>query len=183
MVDCKISVLFLLLVAVVMVSGCTSNYQNFDKEGISIQYPGNWSENPIPANDQNPANKSGFNIIGVFLEGGTIENYTYYMGVAAGNITNSNLTEAADRLYNNFIIKEANSQPIINRINLKNGYECIVYTYNGTGVSSGQIIYEQTYITTKDNKTAYYVMLTTRRSSGEERNQIFQEIMDSVIIK
>ncbi|MCE5214326.1 MAG: hypothetical protein LLF83_06355 [Methanobacterium sp.] len=176
---------FILLLAMVfiMIFGCTSNYQTFDKEGIILQYSGNWSENPIPTNDNTLANKSGFKIIGVYLEWGTIENYTYYMGIATGNLTNGNLNESADRLYNNFIIKEANTPPEINHTTLKNGYPCIIYTYNGTGASSGQTIFERTYIFTKDNKTVYYVMLTTRRTSGDEKYRVFQNIADSVIIK
>lgn len=167
----------------VILAFSTSDYQIFDKEGIYLEYPGNWNENPIPSNDQELAQKSGFNIIGVFLEGWTIQNYTYYMGIAQGDLSNGNLTEAADRLYNNFIIREADDHVEVNIIRLKNGYQTHVYTYNGTGVSSGKKIYERTYIFTKDYKKAYYVMLTSINPSIQENNQIWQSIMDTVLIK
>lgn len=167
-----------------MVLGCiNTNFKTFDKEGISLQYPGNWVEQPIPANDNALANQSGFKIIGVFMEGGGIENYTFYMGIAISNITNSNLTEAAERLNSIFISKEANYAPIVTETTLKNGYESYVYAYNGTGASSGLTIYEKTYVFTKDNKTAYYIMLTTPRSNLGENENIMQKIIDSVNIK
>jgi hypothetical protein len=181
----QISAIILLVAAIVaIISGCTSNnYQTFQNDDISLQYPGNWREQPNPTNDDTLANKSGFKIMKVFLEGKGIEKYTFYMGVAVGNITNSNLTEAADRIYNNFILKEADYTPIITRTTLKNSYEVYIYTYNGTGASSSLTIYEKTYIFTKDYKTVYYVMFATPRSNLEENQNIMQNIMDSVTIK
>jgi hypothetical protein len=178
-----IIIMLILALSVVMVSGCTFNgYKTFDKAGLSLQYPGNWTEISIPATDQNLANQSGFNITGVFIDGQSINNYTFLMEIAVANITDSNLTAAADKLNNNYIIKEANTAPYVNRTTLKNGYEAIVYNYNGTGASSHLTIYETTYVFTKDNKTAYYILFATSNNTSQNQ-QIIQNIMDSVTIK
>ncbi|MFA0832594.1 MAG: hypothetical protein ACC609_01135 [Methanobacterium formicicum] len=179
-----IIIMLIVALSVVMVSGCTFNgYKTFDKDGLSLQYPGNWTEISIPITDQNMANQSGFNITGVFIDGQSINNYTFIMEIAVANITDSNLTAAADKLNNNYIIKEANTAPYINRTTLKNGYEAIVYTYNGTGASSNLTVYETTYVFTKDNKTAYYIIFATPSNNTSQNQQIIQNIMDSVTIK
>lgn len=178
-------IMLILALSVVMVSGCTftGNYKTFDKAGLSLQYPGNWTEISAPATDQNMANQSGFNITGVFIDGQSINNYTFIMEIAVTNITSSNLTAAADKLNNNYIINEANTAPFVNRTTLKNGYEAIVYTYNGTGASSHITVYETTYVFTKDNKTAYYIIFATPSNNTSENQKIIQNIMDSVTIK
>lgn len=182
-IDYKTSIIMLLLAAsIVMVSGCASNYQTFDRAGLSLQYPANWTEISIPTTDQNLANQSGFNITGVFVDGQSINDYTFIMEVAVANITSTNLTAAADNLNNNYIIKEANQAPFVNRTTLKNGYDAIVYSYNATGASSNLTVSATTYVFTKDNKTAYYIIFGTPDIT-EENQKIIQNIMDSVTIK
>jgi hypothetical protein len=85
-------------------------------------------------------------------------------------------------LYKNFIFKEGGNTVTTAQTTLKSGYESYVYYYNGTGASSGRIISERTYVFTRDNKTAFYIMFATPRNSTEENNEIIQKIMDSVII-
>jgi hypothetical protein len=176
-------IIILMVAFVVMASGCASNYQTFDREGLSLQYPGNWSEISIPATDQNMANQSGFNITGVFIEGKSIENYTFIMEIAVTNITSSNLTAAADNLNNNYITKEANQAPLVNRTTLKNGYETVIYSYNGTGAASHLTVYVNTYIFTKDNKTAYYIIFGTPNNNITENQNTIQKIVNTITIK
>jgi hypothetical protein len=180
-------IMLLLFIGIVMVSGCTntSNYKTFDKAGLSLQYPANWTEIATPTNDQDLASKSGFNITGVFINGTSIDNQTFMMEIAVANITSSNLTAAGDKLNNNYIIKEANSAPFINRTTLKNGYETIIYTYNATGASSNLTVLINMYVFTKDNQTAYFVGFATPLNSTNttENQEIIQKIMDSVTIK
>ncbi|MDO5836999.1 MAG: hypothetical protein Q4P17_10860 [Methanobacterium sp.] len=184
------SVVFLLL-AVVVVSGCTTQTtgnnstdanKTFDKAGLSLQYPGNWSEKPIPANDQNLTTQSGFKMLTIVLDGNDIQNYTAYMGIGQSNITAGNLTEAANRLYQYYISAEAGDYSNSTNITLKNGYSGYEYTYGGTGASSGKSLDCKTYIFTKDNKTAYYIQFATPRGGFEPYKNIFQNIMDSVTI-
>jgi hypothetical protein len=180
----KLGIIVILAAVIVMVSGCTSNNpQTFDKEGLSLEFPGNWKEIPTPSNDQNLANKSGFNIIGVFIDGEEIANYTFLMEIGKTNITNTTLTQAADNLNNNYIIEESNQAPIVNRTSLKNGYDAITFTYNGTGASSNLKLYENTYVFTKDNKTAYFIIFATPQTNIEENQKTIQKIMDSITIK
>jgi hypothetical protein len=180
----KLGIVLILTAVIVMVSGCTSNNtQTFDKEGLSLEFPGNWNEIPTPSNDQNLANKSGFNIIGVFIEGKEINNYTFIMEIGKANITNTTLTQAADNLNNNYIIEESNQAPIVNRTSLKNGYDTIIFTYNGTGASSNLTVYENTYVFSKDNKTAYYIIFGTPQTNIKENQKTIQKIMDSLTIK
>lgn len=184
-VNYKTTVIMLILaLSVVMVSGCTfnSNYKTFDKDGLSLQYPGNWTEISIPVNDQNLANQSGFNITGVFIEGQSIQNYTFMMEIGVANITNSSLTAAADNLNNNYIIKEANQAPFVNRTTLKNGYEAIIYSYNATGSSSNLTIFISMYVFTKNNQTAYFTGFATPSNTTENQKTI-QNIVDSITIK
>lgn len=175
-------IIILTATLIVMVSGCTSNYQTFNKSGLSLQYPGNWTEIGTPTTDQELANQSGFNIIGVLVDGKAIENYTFIMEIGAGNISNSNLTAAAANLNNHYIIKEANQSPIINKTTLKNGYESVVFKYNGTGASSHLTVYENTYVFTKDNKTAYYIIFGSTINNTEYNQRIIQNILDSITI-
>ncbi|AUB58820.1 hypothetical protein BK008_11220 [Methanobacterium sp. MZ-A1] len=184
-VDYKTTIIMLILaLSVVMVSGCaTDNYKTFDKAGLSLQYPGNWTEISAPATDQQLANQSGFNITGVFIDGKSIDNYTFIMEIGVGNITNSTLTAAADNLNNNYIIKEANQAPFVNRTSLKNGYDAIVYTYNATGASSRLTVFATTYVFTKDNKTAYYIIFATPSNNTAENQKVIQNIVDSITIK
>ena len=181
--------IFILLIVVVGVSGCTSQttgtnttLKTFSKEGITLQYPGNWSEKPIPANDQNLTSKSGFKMLTIILEGNSLADYTVYMGIGKSNITNNNLSEAADRLYRNYISSESGDYLIKTNTTLKNGYPTIEYTYGGTGASSGKALDCKTYIFTKDNKTAYYIQFATPRGGFLPYKTIFQNIMDSVTI-
>lgn len=183
-----ICVLFLLLL-VVTVSGCTSQntgtnttMKTFSKDGISLQYPGNWSEKQIPQKDQNLTSQSGFQMLTIILEGNSLQDYTVYMGIGKGNLTNGNLSEAGDRLYRNYISTESGDYLIKTNITLKNGYQGIEYTYGGTGVSSGRALDCKTYIFTKDNKTAYYIQFATPRGGFLQYKSIFQSIMDSVTI-
>lgn len=177
-------IMLILALSVVMVSGCTFNgYKTFDKASLSLQYPGNWSEISIPTTDQNMANQSGFNITGVFIDGQSIKNYTFMMEVAVANITNSNLTAAADNLNNNYIIKEANQAPLVNRTTLKKGYETIVYSYNATGASSNLTVFITMYVFTKDNQTAYFTGFATPSNNTQQNQKIIQNVMDSVTIK
>lgn len=182
MIDKKSAFSIILAVLIIIVAGFTMNYQNFNKESISLQYPTNLIEISIPANDQSLANKSGFNIIGVFIEGKEIGNYTFFMEIAIADISNSSLKEATESLNKNFISEEADSSPVVTQTTLKKGYQAYVYTYNGTGASSGLKIYEQTYVFTKDNKTAYFITFAAPRSNMEEILEIIQKIMDSVTI-
>ena len=183
-VDYKTTIIMLILLSVVMVSGCTTvNYKTFDKAGLSLQYPGNWTQISVPATDQQLANQSGFNITGVFIDGKSIDNYSFIMEIGVGNITNSTLTAAADNLNNNYIIKEANQAPFVNRTSLKNGYDAIVYTYNATGASSRLTVFATTYVFTKDNKTAYYIIFATPSNNTAESQKVIQNIVDSITIK
>jgi hypothetical protein len=177
------------ILAVVGISGCTSQttgnnttMKTFSKEGITLQYPGNWSEKAIPANDQNLTSQSGFTMLTIILEGNSLKDYTVYMGIGKGTIKNNNLTEAADRLYRNYISTESGDYLLKTNTTLKNGYQAIEYTYGGTGVSSGRSLDCLTYIFTKDNKTAYYIQFATPRGSFLKNKAIFQSIMDSVTI-
>ena len=184
-VDYKTTIIMLILaLSVVMVSGCaTLDYKTFDKAGLSLQFPGNWTEISAPATDQQLANQSGFNITGVFIDGKSIDNYNFIMEIAVANITNSTLTAAADNLNNNYIIKEATQAPFVNRTTLKNGYETIVYTYNATGASSNLTVFATTYVFTKDNKTAYYIIFATPSNNTAENQKVIQNIVDSITIK
>lgn len=183
-----ISILF--LAVVVFVSGCTSQngenntttYKSFDKEGISLQYPGNWSEKAIPENDQNLTSQSGFKMLTIILEGNTMQDYTVYMGIGMSNITSGNLREASNRLYKYYISAEAGDYLNKTNITLKNGYNGFVYTYGGTGASSGKALDCKTYIFTKNNKTAYYIQFATPKGGFQQYNTIFQNILDSVTI-
>lgn len=180
----KVSIITIIVaILIVVVAGFTTNYQSFSEDGISLNYPNNLIEISVPANDQVLANKSGFNIIGDFIVGKEIGNYTFFMEIAVANITNTNFTEAVNRLNTNFILKEANSAPAFNIKTLKNGYMDYVFTYNGTGASSGLKIYEQTHIFTKDNQTAYYITFATPRTNMDEYVGVIQKIVDSIIIK
>lgn len=182
-IDSKTSIIMLIIaVSIVMVSGCASTYKTFDRAGLSLQYPGNWTEIGIPATDQELANQSGFNITGVFVDGESIGNYTFIMEVGAGNITDINLTAAADNLNNNYIVEEADQAPLVNRTTLKNGYNAIVYSYNATGASSNLTVFATTYVFSKDDKTAYYIIFGIPRNFTESDQQIIQNIMDSVTI-
>jgi hypothetical protein len=176
-------ILAILALVIVMISGCTSsNYKTFDKAGLSLQYPSNWTEISIPANDQNLTNQSGFNITGVFIEGQSIQNYTFMMEIAVANITNSSLTAAADNLNNNYIIKEANQAPFVNRTTIKNGYETIIYSYNATGASSNLTVSITMYVFTKDNKTAYFTGFATPSNNTQQNQKIIQNIVDTITI-
>jgi len=184
-VDYKTSIIMVILaLSMIMVSGCTStsNYKTFDKAGLSLQYPGNWTEISAPTTDQNLANQSGFNITGVFIDGQSITNYSFIMEIGVGNITNSSLTQAADNLNNNYIINEANQAPFVNRTTLKNGYEAVIYTYNATGASSGLTVSATTYVFTKNNTTAYYIIFGTPNTNTTENQNIIQTIIDSITI-
>lgn len=177
-------ILIILALGMVMISGCaSSNYKTFDKAGLSLQYPANWTEISIPANDQNLANQSGFNITGAFIEGQSIQNYTFMMEIAVANITNSSLTAAADNLNNNYIIKEANQAPFVNRTTLKNGYETIIYSYNATGASSNLTVFITMYVFTKDNQTAYFTGFATLSNNTQENQKTIQNIVNSITIK
>ena len=184
-VDYKTTIIMLILaLSIIMVSGCTTdNYKTFDKAGLSLQYPGNWTQISAPATDQQLANQSGFNITGVFIDGKSIDNYTFIMEIGVGNITNSSLTAVADNLNNNYIIKEANQAPFVNRTSLKNGYEAIVYTYNATGASSHLTVFATTYVFTKNNQTAYYIIFATPSNNTVENQKTIQNIVDSITIK
>ncbi|MBI5458120.1 hypothetical protein [Methanobacterium sp.] len=184
-VDYKTTIIMLILaLSIIMVSGCTTdNYKTFDKAGLSLQYPGNWTQISAPATDQQLANQSGFNITGVFIDGKSIDNYTFIMEIGVGNITNSSLTAVADNLNNNYIIKEANQAPFVNRTSLKNGYEAIVYTYNATGASSHLTVFATTYVFTKNNQTAYYIIFATPSNNTAENQKTIQNIVDSITIK
>ncbi len=184
-----ISGLIGILIVVVMASGCTNlaggnntSYKTFDKDGISLQYPGNWSEKEIPANDQNLTSQSGFKMLTIVLEGNTLQDYTVYMGIGKSNITAGNLSEAADRLYKYYISAEAGDYLNITNITLKNGYQGFEYTYGGTGASSGKSLECKTYIFTKDNKTAYYIQFATPKGGFIQYKTVFQNIIDSVKI-
>jgi len=182
--------IFLIVALVVFVSGCTSQnggnnttgYKTFDKEGISLQYPGNWSEKAIPQNDENLTAQSGFKMLTIILQGDSIDNYTVYMGIGKSNITAGNLSEAADRLYKYYISAEAGDYLNKTNITLKNGYNGFEYVYGGTGASSGKSLDCKTYIFTKDNKTAYYIQFATPRGGFEQYNTIFQSILNSTTI-
>lgn len=180
--------ILILLLAVVGISGCTSQtgtnntMKTFSKEGISLQYPGNWSEKELPKKDQNLTSQSGFKLLTIILEGNNLNDYTVYMGIGKGNINNNNLSEAADRLYRNYISTESGDYLLKTNTTLKNGYQAIEYTYGGTGVSSGRSLDCKTYIFTKDNKTAYYIQFATPRGGFLKNKAIFQGIMDSVTI-
>jgi len=182
----KISIIFL-FVAVVITSGCTSqtteNNKTFDKGGISFKYPGNWSEKPIPANDQNLTAQSGFQMLTVILEGNGMKDYTVYVGVGKSNMTAGNLQEAADRLYKYYISAEAGDYFNATNVTLKNGYYGFEYAYGGTGASSRKALDCKTYIFTKDNKTAYYIQFATPRGGFEQYKTIIQNIVDSVSLK
>lgn len=180
---------FALILIVVMVSGCTSqstgngtNLKTYNNSGISLQYPGNWNEKPIPQNDQNLTSQSGFNMLTIILEGNNLEDYTVYMGIGKGNINNNNLSEASERLYKHYISTESGDYLIKTNTTLKNGYPAIEYTYGGNGASSGKKLDCKTYIFTKDNKTAYYIQFATPRGGFLQYKNIFQNIMDSVVI-
>ncbi len=180
-------ILILLIIGIIMVSGCasSSDYKTFDKNGLSLQYPAKWTEISVPANDQQLVNQSGFNITGVFINGTSIQNYSIMMEIAVANITSSNLTAAADNLNNNYIMKEANQAPLVNRTTLKNGYETVIYSYNATGASSNLTILINMYVFTKDNQTAYFVGFATPQNNTNptQNQQIIQNIMDSVKIQ
>jgi hypothetical protein len=172
----------IMTVLIVIVAGFTINYQNFNNEGISLQYPANLNEISIPVNDQALALESGFNIIGVFIEGNDIGNYTFFMEIAIADINNSSLKESAESLNKNFILEEADSTPVVTQKTLKNGYEAYVYTYDGTGASSGLKIYEQTYVFTKDNQTAYYITFAAPHNNMEQTMETILNIIDSITI-
>ncbi len=182
--------IFLIIAVVVLVSGCTTqtngnnttSYKTFDKEGISLQYPGNWSEKAIPQNDENLTAQSGFKMLTIILQGDSIENYTVYMGIGKSNITAGNLSEAADRLYKYYISAEAGDYLNKTSITLKNGYNGFEYVYSGTGASSGKSLDCKTYIFTKDNTTAYYIQFATPKGGFEPYNTIFQSILNSTTI-
>jgi hypothetical protein len=176
-------IMLILALSIVMISGCTGDTQTFNKAGLSLQYPANWTEIPTPATDQQMANQSGFNIIGVFVDGKSISNYTFIMEIAVANITNSTLTAAADNLNNNYIVKEANQAPYVNRTTLRNGYEAIVYSYNATGASSNLTLFASTYVFTKDNQTAYYIIFASPNTNTNQTRQTIQDIMNTVTIK
>jgi len=184
------SVVFLLL-AVVVISGCTTqstgnnttnSNKTFAKEGISFQYPGNWSEKAIPANDANLTTQSGFKMITILLEGNDMKDYTVYMGIGKSNMTAGNLTEAANRLFKYYITAEAGDYLNTTNITLKNGYSGYEYTYGGTGASSGKALDCKTYIFTKDNKTAYYIQFATPRGGFEPYKTTFGNILNSVTL-
>ncbi|OPX58772.1 MAG: hypothetical protein A4E25_01491 [Methanobacterium sp. PtaB.Bin024] len=182
-VDYKTYIIMLIIAAsIVMVSGCASTYQTFNKSGLYLQYPGNWTEIDTPATDQDLATQSGFNITGVFVDGQSIGNYTFIMEIGAGNITDINLTAAADNLNNNYIVNEADQAPIVNRTTLKNGYDAIVYSYNATGASSNLTVFATTYVFSKDNQTAYYIIFGTPLGDTTATQEIIQNIVDSIKI-
>jgi hypothetical protein len=178
------------LAAVLLVSGCTSQTggnnhttnKTFDKDGISLQYPGNWSEKPIPANDQNLTAQSGFKMLTIILQGNEMKDYTVYMGIGKSNMTSGNLQEASDRLYKYYISSEAGDYFNVTNITLKNGYRGYEYIYGGTGASSGKSLDCKTYIFTKDNQTAYYIQFATPRGGFEQYYNIFQNILNSVTL-
>ncbi len=183
-IDYKTTILMLILaLSFVMISGCAGDTQTFNKAGLSLQYPANWTEISTPATDQQLANQSGFNIIGVFVDGKSISNYTFIMEIAVANITNSTLTTAADNLNNNYIIKEANQAPYVNRTTLRNGYDAIVYSYNATGASSNLTLFATTYVFTKDNQTAYFIIFASPNNNTNQTRQTIQDIMNTVTIK
>ncbi len=180
-----------LLAAVILVSGCTTQtsgnntttFKTFDKDGISLQYPGNWSEKPIPANDQNLTTQSGFKMLTIILQGNEMKDYTVYMGIGKSNMTMGNLKEAGERLYKYYISAEAGDYFNVTNITLKNGYQGYEYVYGGTGASSGRSLDQKTYLFTKDNQTAYFIQFATPRGGFEPYANIFQSILDSVTIK
>jgi hypothetical protein len=47
--------MLIIAASIVMVSGCASTYQTFNKSGLYLQYPGNWTEIDTPATDQDLA--------------------------------------------------------------------------------------------------------------------------------
>jgi hypothetical protein len=182
--------IILFIAIAVVVAGCTSqtggnnskNYKSFDKEGISLQYPGNWSEKAIPTTDENLTSQSGFKTLTIILEGNTMQDYTVYMGIGKSNITTGNLSEATNRLYKYYISAEAGDYLYKTTITQKNGYQGLEYTYGGTGASSGKSLDCKTHIFTKDNKTTYYIQFATPKGGFEQYKTIFQNIMDSVTI-
>ncbi|MBI5458968.1 PsbP-related protein [Methanobacterium sp.] len=179
-----------LLLAVVVISGCTtqstgnntSSNKTFAQDGISFQYPGNWSEKAIPATDVNLTTQSGFKMLTILLEGNDMNDYTVYMGIGKSNMTAGNLTEAADRLFKYYITAEAGDYLNTTNVTLKNGYSGYEYIYGGTGASSGKVLDCKTYIFTKDNKTAYYIQFATPRGGFESHQNTFQNILNSVTI-
>ncbi|MCE5214279.1 MAG: hypothetical protein LLF83_06120 [Methanobacterium sp.] len=181
--------ILILIMVVVSILGLTSpttvnnpTLKTFDKGGISLQYPGNWNEKPIPQNDQNLTAQSGFQMLNIILEGNNLADYTVYMGIGKGNINNNNLSEASDRLYKHYISSESGDYLLKTNTTLKNGYPAIEYVYGGTGASSGKPLDCKTYIFTKDYKTAYYIQFATPRGGFLKNKSIFQAIMDSVVI-
>lgn len=187
----NIKILFVLLIAIaiILVSGCTSQnsnstgYKSFDVEGISFNYPGNWTIKPIPANDLNLTTQSGYKMLGVILEGNEMKDYTVYVGIGKTNMTGGNLTEAANRLYKYYISAESGDYLSKTSITLKNGYTGYIYNYGGTGASSNKSLDSTTYIFTKNNQTAYYIQFATPRGLIEPNKQTIQNIVDSVQIK
>jgi hypothetical protein len=180
-----VSILIVLL-AVVFVSGCTTqsttSLNNFSSDGISFQYPGNWSVKPIPANDLNLTSQSGFKMLGVLLDGNELKDYTAYVGIGKGNLTQGNLTEAANRLYKYYISAESGDYLTKTNITLKNGYKGFKYVYGGTGASSNKSLDSVTYIFTKDNQTVYYIQFAVPRGLLDQNSNNFQRLIDSVTI-
>ncbi len=185
LVKYKILILFV-LIAAVSLSGCTSQnsnstgYKTFNVEGMSFQYPVTWNDKPIPANDANLTSQSGFKMLGVILDGNEMKDYTAYVGIGKGNITGGNLTEAANRLYKYYISAESGDYLSKTYVTLQNGYSGYVYNYGGTGASSKKALDSQTYILTKDNKTAYYIQFATPRGGFEQYREKFQSLINSI---
>lgn len=185
--DYKIVILLIALSAV-LVSGCTgqnsnsTGYKTFELEGISFQYPGNWTLISTPANDGNLTSQSGYKVLGVIVQGTGLQDYNAILEIGKTSIRGGNLTEAADRLYKYYISAESGDYLNKTAITLKNGYTGYLYTYGGTGASSGKSVDVQTYIITKDNQTAYYLQFGTPKGLFEQKKATFQAIVDSIKI-
>jgi hypothetical protein len=70
----------------------------------------------------------------------------------------------------------------VNRTTLKNGYDAIVYSYNATGASSNLTVFATTYVFSKDNQTAYYIIFGTPLGDTTATQEIIQNIVDSIKI-
>ena len=172
-----------MLLMVVFVSGCTSTSQNlnqtFSSQGISFNYPSDWTTGNFSAEDL-PNNVTGLVRLGLLQSPDGMG-----MGISKVNLTafSGNTTVAALKdLSKSSIINESaqvlsDNQTNINGVNVY----AIVYTKNNTSTNKSEKTMQ--VVTGVDGQTAYLMQFTADPQTFDQDLQLINQIIATVKIQ